>query len=158
MHTRRVADLTIRPLRSGDTATILALFERLGDQSRTQRFGGAKPRLSEAELASRSRVDDSHHVLVAYVDGDPKPAGIARLARDGDGAEVAYAVADVHQRRGIGSVLARELAADARAAGIRELRATVRGDNQGVVSLITRYAKLVDTRWCAGEREFVAAL
>jgi len=158
MQTRRIAGLTVRPLCPGDTATVAALFERLGDRSRAQRFGGAKPRLSEAELAALARVDDSHHVLVAYVDGDPDPAGISRLVRDGDSAEIAFAVANRYQRRGIGSVLARELAADARAAGIRELRATVRGDNLGAVALITRSARIVATRWCAGEREFVTAL
>jgi len=91
-----------------------------------------------------------------------RAGGYTRLLRlgyrKGDSAEIAFAVANRYQRRGIGSVLARELAADARAAGIRELRATVRGDNLGAVALITRSARIVATRWCAGEREFVTAL
>jgi len=121
MQTRYVNGLTIRPLPDGDTETVSRLFERLGAGSRERRFCGAKPRLSERELAQLARVDGSRHVLVGYVPGDPRPAGIARLVRDGSSAEVAFEVADDYQGRGIGSVLAAELAADARAAGITTL-------------------------------------
>ncbi|MEX2613301.1 MAG: GNAT family N-acetyltransferase, partial [Gaiellaceae bacterium] len=124
MQTRYVDGVTIRPLRDGDTGTVASLFERLGSRSRETRFCGAKPRLSDNELTALARVDGDHHVLVGYLDGDPEPAGMVRLARDGAAAEIAFEVADVYQSRGIGSILARELAADARAAGIRELVAT----------------------------------
>jgi GNAT superfamily N-acetyltransferase len=157
VHTRRLPGLTIRPLRDGDRETVLAVFDGLGPRSRAQRFGGAKPRLSEAELALLARVDALHHTLVAWVDGDPEPAGLAQLVRDGSSAEIAFAVADRHQRRGIGSALARELAADARAAGITHLRATVR-DSPGSLRLLTRCARLVEERFAAGERELVLAL
>lgn len=158
MHTRRIDNLTIRPLRDGDTTTVAALFERLGEQSRVQRFAGAKPRLTDADLELLSRVDDDHHVLVAYVDGDPEPAGISRLVREGEQAEIAFAVADRYQRHGIGTVLARELTADARAAGIRRLTATVRGENSGAATLMSRCAQLAAVSWSGGEREFVVAL
>ena len=150
--------ITIRPLRNGDTAPVAALLDRLGPASRARRFGGAKPRLSEIELHALARVDDDHHVLVAYVDGDPEPAGIAQLVRDGSAAEVACAVADSCQGGGIGGVLTRMLAADARAAGITELRATVCGDNPRAVALLTRCAQSLHVTWRGGEREFVAQL
>jgi ribosomal protein S18 acetylase RimI-like enzyme len=156
--TRRVKDLTIRPLRHGDRATVEALFARLGPASRVQRFGGAKPRLTDGDLALLTRVDETHHTLVAYVDGDPAPAGLAQLVRDGDAAEIAFAVADEHQRRGIGSVLVALLADDARAAGITHLHATVRDSNGGALALVTRCARLVEERFAAGEREIVVAL
>ncbi len=158
MHTRYVDGITIRPLRDGDTETVAAVFERLGARSREYRFCGAKPRLPEAELTALARVDGDRHVLVAYVDGDPEPAGIARLVRDGASAEIAFEVVDEHQGRGIGSVLAEELAAVARAAGIRELRATVCGDNPPVVSLLRRLASPLHVSWRGREREFVLAL
>ena len=157
MHTRFVNGLTIRPLRNGDTATVASLFERLGDRSRERRFCGAKPRLSELELASLSRVDADHHVLVGYVDGDPEPVGIARLVRTGSSAEIAFAIADTHQSKGIGSTLANELAADARAAGITQLVATVCGDNPRVLALLKRLGSLSLT-WRGGERELVIGL
>jgi ribosomal protein S18 acetylase RimI-like enzyme len=158
MQTRYVNGLTIRRLRNGDTETVAALHARLGDRSRSQRFCGAKPRLSELELATLARVDADRHVLVGYVDGDPQPAGIARLVRDGSAAEVAFAVADTYQGRRIGSTLARELAADARAAGITTLVATVCGDNPSVVSLLKRLGDRLEVSWRGGERELVVAL
>ena len=157
MQSRYLNGLTIRALRDGDTETVAALFARLGERSRERRFCGAKPRLSDVELATLARVDRDRHVLVGYVDGDSEPAGIARLVRDGDSAEIAFAVADAHQSRGIGSVLAGELAADARAAGITQLTATVCGDNPRVIALLERLGSL-DMSWHGGERELVVGL
>lgn len=158
MHARFVNGLTIRPLRDGDTETVSALFARLSDRSRERRFCGAKPRLSELELRNLARVDRDNHVLVGYVDGDPTPVGIARLVRDGVSAEIAFAVADDHQGRGVGSTLATELAADARAAGIRQLTAMICGDNPGMVALLRRIGTSLEARWLGREREFVVAL
>ena len=157
MQARYVDGITIRPLRNGDTTTVAAVFARLGDRSRERRFCGAKPRLSDVELANLAHVDADHHVLVGYVDGDPEPVGIARLVRDGASAEIAFAVADAHQNRRVGSTLAGQLAADARAAGITELVATVCGDNPRVVALIKRLGS-VNMTWRGGERELVVGL
>jgi RimJ/RimL family protein N-acetyltransferase len=157
MHARYVNGLTIRPLRDGDTATVARVFALLGERSRERRFCGAKPRLSDIELAHLAGVDRDHHVLVAYVHGDREPVGIARIARSGSSAEIAFAVADAHQGRGIGSTLARELAADARAAGITCLVATVCGDNPRVVALLARLGSLAVT-WSGRERELVVSL
>jgi ribosomal protein S18 acetylase RimI-like enzyme len=158
MQTRYVDGLTIRTLRHDDRETVAALFARLGDGSRAKRFCGAKPRLSEVELAALARVDDNHHVLVGYVDGDPEPAAMARLVRDGDAAEIAFEVADVYQGRRIGTTLARQLAADARAAGIRHLVATVCGENDAMVSLLRRVGRSLRVTWQGRERELVVGL
>jgi ribosomal protein S18 acetylase RimI-like enzyme len=157
MHARYVNGLTIRPLRNGDTETVSALFDRLGDRSRERRFCGAKPRLSASELGHLARVDNDHHVLVGYVDGDSEPVGIARLVREGLSAEIAFEVADAYQSRGLGSILASELAADARAAGITQLVATVCGDNARIVALMKRIGSL-DVTWRGRERELVVGL
>jgi ribosomal protein S18 acetylase RimI-like enzyme len=158
MHSRYLDGIVIRPLRDGDTATVEAVFARLGDASRRRRFGGAKRRLSAAELALLARVDRDHHVLVAYLDGERQPAAIARLVRQGRAAEVAFEVADERQGRGIGTALARSLAADARAAGISEFRATVAGENRRAMSLLTRCTRGLRAGWFGGECELVAAL
>jgi ribosomal protein S18 acetylase RimI-like enzyme len=158
MHARHVDGVTIRPLRDGDRDTVASLFDRLGLASREKRFCGAKPRLTDGDLALLARVDGNHHVLVGYVDGDPWPAGMARLVRDGTAAEVAFEVADEYQGRGIGSILARELAADARAAGIRQLVATVCGENDRMVSVLKRIGETLTVRWQGRERELVASL
>ena len=143
MHTRVVKpkhgpELIVRPLRRGDTATVQAVFERLGEESRVARFNGYKPRLGEQELRWLAAVDATHHALVAYVDGDPEPVAIARLVRSGSSAEIAFEVADAYHRRGIGSALAQELVADACAAGIAEVTALVRSDNRAALSVLSR--------------------
>ena len=157
MHSRHVRGLTVRSLRNGDTETVSALFARLGERSRERRFCGAKPRLSEPELASLARVDHDHHVLVGYLDDDAEPVGIARLVRTGSTAEIAFAVADEHQGHGVGSILASELAADARAAGITHLMATVCGDNQRILALLRRLGS-PHAQWRGRERELVVGL
>ena len=63
--------------------------------------------------------------------------------RDGRSAEVAFAVADDYQQRGIGSVLVAELVADARAAGISEINALVARDNSAALAIVRRVARVL---------------
>jgi ribosomal protein S18 acetylase RimI-like enzyme len=140
--------LIVRPLEHGDVGTVRAVFERLSDASRRARFNGPKPCLSAAELEQLAAVDRSHHALVAYVDGDPEPVAIARLARTNRStAEIAFAVADVYQHRGIGSALAAELLCDARAAGITEITALASSDNSAALALLRRTADVQDVHF-----------
>jgi RimJ/RimL family protein N-acetyltransferase len=136
MNAELIEGITVRPLRNGETTVVQAVFDRLGPRSRLLRFGGAKNVLFPKELEEMARVDGDHHVLVAYLDG--KPVGIARLVRDGDTAEVAFAVVDDLQGNGIGTVLVDRLGADARAAGIRRFHADVRPDNKPSLALAAR--------------------
>jgi ribosomal protein S18 acetylase RimI-like enzyme len=136
----------------------MAVFQRLGDASRRARFNGPKPCLSFDELRQLATVDATHYALVAHVDGDPEPVAIARLVREGARAEIAFAVADEHQERGIGSALAGELVADARAAGITEITALVASDNPAAVALISRIARVFDVRFEGPELSIRAAI
>ena len=143
MHTRIVKpkhgpEFLVRPLRHGDTATVQAVFERLGADSRRARFNGSKPRLGEQELRWLAAVDTTHHALVAYVYADPRPVGLARLVRSGASAEIAFEVADAYQGLGIGSALTQELVADACAAGVVEVTALVRSDNRAAFAVLSR--------------------
>jgi ribosomal protein S18 acetylase RimI-like enzyme len=136
----------------------MRLFERLGERSRRARFNGAKPCLSAAELRQLASIDETRHALVAYVEDDPQPVAIARLVRDGQSAEVAFAVADDYQQRGIGSALGAELIADARAAGITEITALVSSDNRAAVALLRRIANVLDIRREGPELSIRAAI
>jgi len=163
MHTRAIKlkhgpTILVRPLRHGDTDTVRAVFEQLGDDSRRARFNGPKPCLSQAELEQLAAVDCSHHALVAHLDGDPNPIAIARLARAGSTAEIAFAVADSHQHHGIGSALAAELIADARAAGITEITALAASDNRAALALIRRTADVLDVHFEGPELAIRAAI
>jgi ribosomal protein S18 acetylase RimI-like enzyme len=151
MHTRVMRpkhgpEILVRPLERGDTATVLAVFQRLGEESRRARFNGAKWRLGEKELRWLATVGPRHHALVAWVDGDPEPVAIARLVRVGGTAEIAFEVADSYQGRGIGSALTGLLVVHARAAGICEVTALVRSDNPAAIALLRRVLGRLELR------------
>jgi len=158
LHLKHGPTILVRPLAHGDVRTVFAVFERLGHESRRTRFNGPKPCLSEAELRQLATIDALHHALVAYVEGDPHPAAIARLVRDGATAEIAFAVADEYQHRGVGSALAGELVADARAAGITEITALASSDNPAAVKLLRRIANVRDIRLEGPELSIRAAI
>jgi ribosomal protein S18 acetylase RimI-like enzyme len=164
MHTRVVdlrqaSALLVRPLEPGDVGTVAAVFARLGEASRRARFNGPKPCLTAAELEQLAKVDGSHHALVGYVEGDPAPAAIASLVRTGaHGAEIAFAVADEYQHRGVGSALAGELLADARAAGISEVTAFAGSENRATLALLRRISRILDIRLEGPEVSIRAAI
>jgi ribosomal protein S18 acetylase RimI-like enzyme len=151
--------IVVRPLANGDADTVAGVFARLGDESRRRRFNAAKPCLTNAELLELARIDGTHHALVAWVAGDPKPAAIAHLVRTArDTAEVAFAVADEHQHQGIGSALTTMLLDDARAAGIKEITALASGDNRAALALIRRTARILEVRLEGPEQSIRAAI
>lgn len=141
MHTRSLRNdalgrVAVRPLADGDTATVAALFDRLSPESRARRYHGSKPRLTGSDLDVLARVDGNRHVLVAYVAG--APAAVARLVRDGDSAEIAFEVADAYHGCGLGTQLVELLLADARAAGIARVEASVEVRNRRALALLRR--------------------
>jgi RimJ/RimL family protein N-acetyltransferase len=144
--------VTLRALQPQERAAVLDVFSRLGDESRRRRFFGAKPRLSDRDLDRLTDVDvRNRDALVAVVSYDEhaESVGVARFVRDPDDpetAEVAFAVADDWQSRGIGTQLAGALARRARAVGIRRLRASVFADNARSLSLVRRVGRVVETR------------
>src|SRR5215831_13762026 len=111
LHNRKLGKVVVvRALDNGDTDAVAALFERLGPESRERRFHAGKPRLTSRELDTLACVDGDHHVLVAYVDGDERPAAMARIVRNAssrtDG-EIAFEVADPYQGCGLGTQIVR---------------------------------------------------
>jgi ribosomal protein S18 acetylase RimI-like enzyme len=161
-HNRSLGTIvTVRPLANGDTATVVALFDRLSPASRERRYHAAKPRLTSGELAHLAKVGANSHVLVAYVDGDPLPAGMARLVRDASdrtAGELAFEVADHYQGHGIGKRLVEMLLADARAAGIRRVDAWVQTSNRPALGLLRRVLDRTTVRVDGAETLVVATV
>ncbi len=131
----------IRAIRPDDRARLADHFHRLSPRSVRLRFLGAKRRLSEAELDYFTRPDFVRHVaLVATLrEGRAERIiGVGRYNVEDDGgaaAEVAFAVADEHQGRGIGTLLLEHLLGLARERGISEFRADVLGDNNQMLDV-----------------------
>lgn len=122
----------IRPIRADDADLVTAFFERLGPESRYYRFFRVKNTLEPDELEHFTNVDyDDRMGLVALHEGEMIAVG--RYDREGDHsdrAEVAFAVVDDHQGRGLGTRLLELLTAHARSRGVKGFRAYVLGENR----------------------------
>ena len=154
----------IRPIEPGDKQRLSIALGRLSRQTIYRRFLAAKPRLSSAELRYLTEVDGRDHIaLVAVLASDPESiVAVARCVRipdNPDTAEFAIVVGDPLQGRGLGSLLARELATVARSAGIRRFSATMAGENVAVRRLIAHFTRTLERDETAdGVREVVVEL
>jgi acetyl coenzyme A synthetase (ADP forming)-like protein len=131
----------IRAIRPDDRARLVEHFHRLSARSVHFRFLAAKRRLNEAELDAFTRPDFVRHIaLVATLRaaGAERIIGVGRYHVEDDApaaAEVAFAVADEHQGRGIGTLLLEHLLHIARGRGITEFRADVLGENNQMLEV-----------------------
>jgi L-amino acid N-acyltransferase YncA len=128
---------TIEPLRRGDVAAVTELFDAMSAKSRQQRFLSPTPRLTERMVARLTDVDGESHIAVAAW-SKGRCVGIARAATTAGKpsvADVAVAVADAHQGRGLGRMLVDALVAEARAVGIRDLEAMMDPTNAAARAL-----------------------
>jgi acetyl coenzyme A synthetase (ADP forming)-like protein len=137
----------LRPVRPDDDAALLALYERLSDESIYLRFFSPVPRPTAAQLERLTNVDYvSNMALVAQL-GDELVA-IARYDRvSADEAEVAFTVRDDQQGRGLGTLMLEHLAVVARANGIRTFSADTLPHNNRMLNVFK------DAGWIA-ERRF----
>ncbi len=131
--------LRLRPPRREDADRLLAFLRSLSERSLYLRFHGFPSldarlveQLLEPDWGERGALlgelsDDDGELVVAV-------ANYVRL-RDRTAAEVAFAVADEHQRRGIGTRLLERLAERAAEAGIERFVAEVMADNRGMLSV-----------------------
>jgi acetate---CoA ligase (ADP-forming) len=145
----------IRAIRADDRERLLRHFKELSEDSRYHRFFGVKRSLNEAELTRFTQLDFVNHVgLVATLlhSGEERFIGVARYVCGSDPAraEVAFAVVDQHQGRGIGSVLLEHLGRIARGAGISEFEADVLGDNNRMLEVFAKSGFRVKRARAAG--------
>jgi acetyl coenzyme A synthetase (ADP forming)-like protein len=126
----------LRPRRDGDQDAIVDLYARMSDHSRYLRFAGPTTSDRAGQLESRATVDLDHHFAVVAELGD-RLVGVAGYFRDGDddSAEVAFAVADDQQGRGLGTIMLEYLAAAALEQGIHRFVAWVLSGNQKMLTV-----------------------
>jgi acetate---CoA ligase (ADP-forming) len=151
----------VRPTRAGDEAAILAFLGGLSEESRYFRFFSGAPNLKEA--ARRAAISDlpERCNLVAIVGAEPTIVAQAGYVRDeGDQAEVAFAVADAFQGRGISTILLGQLAEIAHAVGISTFDAAVISENHRMIAVFRESGFNVSTHAQAGviELEFPTSL
>lgn len=143
----------IREIRPDDKAMLADGLRHLSQTSVQRRFLSPKPHLSRSELRYLTEVDGKSHVaLVAEYPGEPVRRLIAvaryvRLPEDPLAAEAAIVVGDDWQGRGLGSLLAEQLAEHARANGIQRFTATMASDNEPAHRLLRRLTRELHARY-----------
>lgn len=131
--------LEIRPISPDDKQALLDGFERLSPESRYRRFLSPQVRLTPAELRYFTEVDHhDHEALVAIDSRTGEGVGVARYVRsqtDPRSAEIAVAVVDHWQQRGVGTRLAAALADRARDEGITTFTGLMLAQNELMLNL-----------------------
>ena len=134
----------LRPIVPEDEALLHEAVAAMSERTVYFRFFSPIKRMSDA-MAHRLAVVD-YNDRFALVATTHKPAskerivGVARYdrARDTDVAEVAVAVIDEFQRRGLGGILLAELAGVARRHGIKSFQLIVLPENREMLGLLRK--------------------
>jgi RimJ/RimL family protein N-acetyltransferase len=151
----------VRPVRPEDEGAILEFLRRLSAESRYFRFFSGSVNLQQA---ARTATDVDHRWrfgLVATAGGaDHVVAHAVYLSTGPDRAEVAFAIADAYQGRGLGTILLGQLAEEASQNGVHVFEARVLPQNHGMIQVFRDSGFPVEVRSELGERavEFPTSL
>jgi len=154
-------DVVFRRLQSGERAAVQEVFDGLSQSSRARRFHGAKPRLTERDLADLTTVGCGREAVVAVERATGHVVGVARYVADttdGAEAEVAYAVVDRWQGRGLGRRLIVELGRIADWQGITRLRGVVAAGNPAALALLKHIGLVVEHEYEGGASSVVVSI
>lgn len=121
----------VRPIRPDDGDLLVDFFNRLGPESRYFRFFQVKRSLDPSEVRHFTHVDyDRRMAFVVISDGRMVAVGRYDKGEEGpEQAEVAFAVADDQQGKGLGTEVLQLLTSYARSRGITGFRAFVMPEN-----------------------------
>jgi GNAT superfamily N-acetyltransferase len=128
----------LRPLTSADGHLLAEGLEHMSLESRYSRFGIGVDHLTESELRYLTDIDLEHHVGWGATI-DEEPAGVGRYivsAANPTRAEIAIAVVDRFQRRGLGRALFDALVSSARTGAVRALVFSVQPSNRSVLKML----------------------
>ena len=141
--------LEIRALTHDDRSDLIAAVARTSAESLRRRFFVPKTKFTDREMDFFSNVDFVNHVaLVAVIEDDQTAivgGGRYIVVRPGE-AEIALAIVDHYQGRGIGTALIRHLVAIARAAGLTRLIAEVLAENLSMLRVFEQSGLAISTK------------
>lgn len=149
----------LRPIRPDDAPRLVALFDRLSQQTAYQRFFSVLKRLPPAYARVFANVDYRQRLAIVAERETPvgpeligvgryEPADATEIAagivptvvpRE---VEVAFVVQDGWQGRGLGSILLDEVLRAAVARGVQRFRAFVLADNHRMLGLLARRTEI----------------
>ncbi len=146
--------LHVRPIRPDDEERLLAFLRSLSEQSRVLRFFSPSSETALAQLArGEAHVDYVRRFgLVATRGSQEQIVGHALYAAiNHDNAEVAFAVADEYQGRGLGTILLGHLAEAAATHGIHEFTAFVMQENRRMLAVFSESGFPTEVKFDTGE-------
>ena len=157
----------LRPIRPDDAPGLVALFDRLSQQTAYQRFFSVLKRLPPAYARVFANVDYRHRLAIVAERETPTGSELIGVGRyepaDASGiaptdatadvptiaptdvptiAEVAFVVQDGWQGRGLGSILLDEVLRAGLARGVQRFRAFVLADNYRMLGLLARRTEI----------------
>jgi len=126
----------IRPIRPDDETAHRAFFARQSEQSVYFRFFGPRSDLTDREVTHFTTVDyHDRMAFVAFLREEMIAVGRYDRLAHSDEAEVAFAVADEHQGRGLATLLLEYLATYAATQGITRFSADTLIDNRRMLEV-----------------------
>ena len=133
------SDVRIRPIAPGDSARLTVFHGNLSAESVRNRFFTVHPQLSAAEVAHFTNVDGRDRMAFVATRGSAI-VGVGRLERlpSSTDAEVAFVVADDHQRQGLGTRLLERLERAARPLGVTHFVADTLFSNTAMLHVLRR--------------------
>jgi len=144
--------LAVRPIRPDDEADLARFFTDLSIESRVFRFFAA---IAHADALAKKLVDvdyTSRYGLVVIGGASRQIVGHAMYVETEPGkAELALAVADGYQSRGLGTILLGQLAEAAAGSGIDVLEAIVKPENHRMLNVLRESGFPVTVRSEPGE-------
>ena len=149
----------LRPIRPDDAPRLVALFDRLSQQTAYQRFFSVLKRLPPAYARVFANVDYRQRLAIVAERAAPagpeligvgryEPAEATEIAPGivptivPTVVEVAFVVQDGWQGRGLGSILLDEVLRAAVARGVQKFRAFVLADNRRMLGLLARRTEI----------------
>jgi GNAT superfamily N-acetyltransferase len=133
---RTGATVHLRPIRPDDAGGLIAFHSRLSPRTVYMRFFTFHPVLTTREVERFTQVDYVDR-LALVVEAAGRIVGVGRYDRlaGTDEAEVAFIVDDEYQHRGLGTLLADELARAAWTQGITVFVADTLAENSGMLEV-----------------------
>jgi acetate---CoA ligase (ADP-forming) len=142
----------VRPARAGDAPAVRAFYERLSPESTALRFFSSFPNL-DSTVAWATEVDYQQRYSLLAIGGEGRVLGHAGWEREPgrpNRAEVALAIADAMQGKGLGTILLGQLAEAAEQAGVEVFGAEVLPHNYQAVQVFRDSGFPVTTRTVPG--------
>jgi GNAT superfamily N-acetyltransferase len=151
----------IRQARRTDRDLLVRGFERLSPESRYRRFLTPMHELDEKTLRYLTDLDHRDHEAMVALDESGEGVGVARYVRSAarpDTAEVAVAVVDSWQGRGLGTILLQAISVRARDEGVRTFTALMLASNHEMMDLFEHLGPVRILERAAGTVEIEVAI